>query len=261
MKKFLSIIIAVACVLGLVACGGTSNETSGAATTASVPEKHVLNEDTTEMKVGEGDHADSEYYKIVDYYNMQSTDTRIMISNFETYQQVKSYTCGPSSAYMVLNYFDKEKAKEYDELKIAEICGSTGGGVGTSAEQLANFFTKELGWEAEYYMSHDKQIDTCENFINNFLTWHLSDGHPIIVDWCISSGHWTTIIGYDSMGTATINDDVIIFADSGDSGDHYQDGYMVMSAVRFFRMWKESTPFDGEEVYKQSYVVAYPKGK
>ena len=229
--------------------------------TASVTpiEKHVVDSKDDTQK--ENDHPDSEYYKINDYYNMESTDTRMMITHFKTYQQELGYTCGPSSAYMVLNYFDPETAKNYSEEKIAEICGSTGGGVGTSAGQLAEFFEKEIGWDVEYYMSHDKKFKDYSSFISEVVKWNLSFGYPIIVDWCISSGHWTTIIGFDDMGTETTSDDVLIFGDSGDSGDHYQDGYMTFSAVRFFRMWKESTPFDGKEVYKQQYVVAHPKDK
>lgn len=257
MKKILLVILAISMLASLIACGSSATATN---TSEAAPEKHVLNEDAE--GVGDGDHTDTIYFTINDYYNMESSDTRLMISHFETYEQVESYTCGPSSAYMVLNYFDKEEASKWSELSIAEACGSTGGGVGTSAEQLANFFTEELGWHADYYMSHEKTFDSLQNFIESLVKWELEDGHPIIVDWCISSGHWTTIIGYDNMGTPSdYTDDVLIMADSGDSGDHYQDGYMVFGAQRFFRMWKESTPFDGEEVYKQEYVVAYPEGK
>lgn len=258
MKKFLVAALALSMIMSLTACASNGVSVDGNAET-SAPEKHVLNADAE--GVGKGDHTDSIYFTMNDYYNMESSDTRIMISHFETYEQIESYTCGPSSAYMVLNYFDKEEAAKWSEISIAEACGSTGGGIGTSAEQIANFFKNDLGWHAEYYMSHDKKFSSLQDFIENFIKWELSDGHPIMVDWCISSGHWTTIIGYDDMGTASYEDDVLIMGDSGDAGDHYQDGYMVFGAQRFFRMWKESTPFDGEEVYKQQYVIAYPEGK
>ena len=237
---------------------------SGSANTKEVkafaPEKHVLNADTTE-EFGAGDHPDSKYFKINDYYNMQSTDTRLMIPHFETYQQHLSYGCGPSSAYMVLNYFDKEKAANYSEDKIAEICGSTGGGVGTSAGQLADFFKNELGWEVDYHMDHNKIFASYDQFVDVLVKWNLEEGKPIMVDWSVSSGHWTVIIGFDDRGTKTNIDDVIIFADPSDAYNHYQDGYNVFSARRFYGMWRESTAFDGVKPYAHQYLVVTPPEK
>ena len=258
-KKIVRVVaLLLASVVALTACD--AQPTKQEKENVTPIEKHVINE--KDAGASEVDHPDSEYFKILDVYNMEPTDTRLILPHFKTYQQEESYTCGPSSAYMVLNYFDPELAKNYDELKIAGICGSTGGGVGTSAEQLANrFFKDEIGWDVEYYCSHDKKFLEYRSFIEELVKWNLEDGYPIIVDWCISSGHWTTIIGYDSMGTDTLADDVLIFADSGDGTDHYDDGYMVFSAQRFYRMWKESTPFDGKEVYRQQYVIAHPKDK
>ena len=42
-----------------------------------------------------GDHTDSIYFSHPDYYNMTSTDTLTILTNFKTYQQTTEYTCGP----------------------------------------------------------------------------------------------------------------------------------------------------------------------
>ena len=54
-----------------------------------------------------------------------------------------------------------------------------------------------------------------------------------MVCWNDWGGHWQVIIGYDTMGTETTQDDVIIVADPYDTTDHNQDGYGIYSAERF----------------------------
>ena len=56
-------------------------------------------------------------------------------------------------------------------------------------------------------------------------------GEPI--GWNDWGGHWQVIIGYDTMGTDTVQDDVIVAAAPYDTTDHNQDGYGVYSAERF----------------------------
>ena len=75
-----------------------------------------------------------------------------------------------------------------------------------------------------------------------FTSWvltHLGDNQPIMVEWGDWDGHWQTIIGYDTMGTASVGDDMIIVADSYDTSDHCQDGYYFYPVERFFYMWKD----------------------
>jgi hypothetical protein len=60
-----------------------------------------------------------------------------------------------------------------------------------------------------------------------------------MVEWGDWDGHWQTIIGYDTMGTPSFGDDMIIFADTYDTSDHWQDGYCFYPAERFFYMWKD----------------------
>lgn len=70
-------------------------------------------------------------------------------------------------------------------------------------------------------------------------------------------GHWRVIIGYDTMGTQTIADDVLIFADTYDVADHNQDGYSIENGENFFWTWFDYQVLPENE-RKQPFVVAYP---
>jgi len=72
-------------------------------------------------------------------------------------------------------------------------------------------------------------------WILNYLNRKLA----ITILWGDWDGHYQDIIGYDTMGTPAIGDDVLILADSYDTSDHCQDGYYCVSAERFFTMWVE----------------------
>ena len=66
---------------------------------------------------------------------------------------------------------------------------------------------------------------------------YLKKGIPVMVAWNDWGGHWQVIIGYDTMGTETTQDDVLIVADSYDATDHNQDGYGIYPAERFYYNW------------------------
>ena len=88
---------------------------------------------------------------------------------------------------------------------------------------------------------------------SEFTQWvkqNLSKGTPMPVSWRPHGGHWEVIIGYDDMGTDYPYDDVLILADSGDSWDHYQDGYNTYTATQFYAQW-----FNGSFTYNQQYNV------
>jgi hypothetical protein len=67
---------------------------------------------------------------------------------------------------------------------------------------------------------------------------------PIIVlsnDW---GGHYINIIGYDSMGTEDLYiDDILIVADSYDTSDHVNDGYVIWSLERFYSLISIPYPY------------------
>ncbi len=111
------------------------------------------------------------------------------------------------------------------------------GGVGAS--KLKNV-PKSLGYSGIHYYSSSKYHGVFPTY-SDFSKWvigNLNKKQPMCTGWCPVSGHWTTIIGYDNMGTDFIYDDVIIIADSHDVSDHYQDGYNTYPASMFWAQWR-----------------------
>lgn len=81
--------------------------------------------------------------------------------------------------------------------------------------------------------------DAKDSYFVKWINGHLTNNRPILVEWGDWDGHWMAIIGYDTMGTPGIGDDVIIFADPYDTSDHWQDGYYYYPAERWFYMWAD----------------------
>lgn len=196
------------------------------------------------------DHLNSPYYRHPDFYQMESTETLTILTGFSTYQQTTEYTCGPASMLMVLNWYGDYTMTE---MEIAEAVGSREL-IGTVAEDISEFF-RVKGWTVEDRSG--KELLTDEEF-PAFVLGSLKQGTPIIVDWVEWGGHYVVIIGYDTMGTAEMTDDVLILADPYDTGDHLQDGYYIFPAEMFFYMWKEGYGHDGKEAQSQLYVIAHP---
>ena len=88
---------------------------------------------------------------------------------------------------------------------------------------------------------------------------NLSAGKPVIVENVEWSGHWRVIIGVDTMGTAELDDDVLIFADPYDTTDHKQDGYTIGSLDRFYSMWFDHSMLPKRE-RNQPWLIATPRG-
>ena len=89
----------------------------------------------------------------------------------------------------------------------------------------------------------------------------LAAGNPIMIGWNDWGGHWQVIIGYDTMGTETTQDDVIIVADPYDTTDHNQDGYGVYAAERFLYNFTFYNFFSEEsgELNDYCFLVATPE--
>lgn len=81
--------------------------------------------------------------------------------------------------------------------------------------------------------------DAKDAYFVKWLTGHLKEGRPIMVEWGDWDGHWQAIIGYDNNGTPSIGDDVLVFADPYDTSDHWQDGYYFYPLERWFYMWQD----------------------
>ena len=89
------------------------------------------------------------------------------------------------------------------------------------------------------------------------LRENLRNGIPTIVEWIDWGGHWVVVVGYDTRGTETVWDDVIIFADSADCHDDLVDGVTYFNYGEFDAMWFDAHYFP-EMMRDRAYVVAVP---
>lgn len=268
MKKFLPLLLTL-CVICIIptSCNSKTIKDAKVDEIRNTPiTKHTIpypsGYDTTSSGAssydGIDDHTDSNYYKTLDVYNLKSKGSLTVISNFKTYQQTTEYTCGASSALMVLYHYGETT---YDELTIAKK-SNTSNETGVRVAGLKKFY-KGIGWKIESSTSKKMTFDY-NNDVNapiKFKDWvkkNLKAGKPIMVDWLDWNGHWQDIIAYDTMGTEdNIGDDVIIMADPYDTSDHYQDGYYTVPAERFFYMWRESSSLT-DEPDDQPWIIATP---
>jgi len=218
--------------------------------TVAYPALVGMEEGAPSTRGEEAEHFESPYYAHPDFYHMPSTETLAILPQFSTYQQTTSWTCGPAAIIMVLAYFGETR---YSEAFIAEHYSFSGKGMNTS--QVVAFFT-DIGWEAVSSPLSQSGMAFKPFDAESFASWAdaaLRSGLPILVEWVDWGSHWQVLIGYDSMGTTTVSDDVLILADPYDTTDQYQDGYYIFSAERFVHMWQS-----GDGAVKQPWVIAKP---
>jgi len=100
---------------------------------------------------------------------------------------------------------------------------------GIDVVQMAKWFT-DRGWTVQSSTTDgDGDLEMVQK--------NLKEGLPTLVAWADWGGHWMVVTGYDTMGTDTVVDDLIIFADPYDVTDHDQDGYYRFPAARFYSLW------------------------
>ena len=189
-----------------------------------------------------GDHEDSPYFKHPDFYNMESTDTLTILPKFKTIQQTSEWSCGVDSALMVMNWYGT--LGDYNEETLAKFRSNELTPEATSLQQLIEVFEGVGGYDL--YSTLDCE-NPAEEFTLEFIQETLAKNTPIMVGWNDWGGHWQTIIGYDTMGTETQQDDVFIVADPYDTTDHCQDGYGVLMAERFLYNFSMYGAFPEEE--------------
>lgn len=205
---------------------------------------------------------DSPYFKAPDFYSLQSNDKGLsIISRYPTYQQTKSYSCGPCAALSVLWHFG---VTSYDETALVKLCGTLTepnerreGGTPTSG--LCGFF-KSIGWHVEssfYAPEKNQTIFKTPREFKDYVIEKLRRGIPVMVENICLGAHWRVIIGYDTMGTEPTADDVLIFMDSSDVRDHCQDGYSVGNMEEFFDTWRDAGALPQDQRIQQ-YVAAWP---
>ncbi len=272
MRNTKTLIAVIACLVlafsfCLYGCGSSDESAS-----TSAPEKHLLAYPGGYDTESEGassydgwcDNPDTAYFKINDYYNMESEGTLHILTNFAPYEQSTEYSCGPACGVMLVNWFGGDTEK-YDELTICKLSGTTEE-AGTDAEGMNNFFKDELGWYTEFNFSTkdkfswDDSDDPLLDF-ENYCVKMIDNGVPVTVDWSDWGGHWQCIIGIDTCQEDNSADDVLILADPYDTSDHYQDGYYTYSAERFFYQWHEGEASTLDGPAQQPYLTVMPMDK
>ena len=202
----------------------------------------------------DGDHADSPYYGHPDFYNLESTDTLTILSRFKTIQQSSEWSCGVASALMVLEWYGLRG--DYTEESLAALRPQGLEPGPTSLSEMAAMLEGVGGLAC--YSAIDAGEDVYDIFTFEFIQQTLADGDPIMIGWNDWGGHWQVIIGCDTMGTETTQDDVIIVADPYDTTDHNQDGYGVYGAERFLCNFTFYDFFEGDELNDMCFLVAKP---
>ena len=199
-----------------------------------------------------GDLENSVYWAAYDWYNSTSKGSLTLLSGFRTIQQSNGWACGVTSATMVLDWFGLRG--DLNELDLSalrntkEKYGSYRFGSGTDVQMLINVFdslnemSDEPIWDYEStydFVDEDGNLDDAY-LSTEWILAHLEAGVPILVGWNSFGGHWQVIIGYDTMGTASTADDVLILADPYDSTDHINDGVNVQSYQRLLYDWTQN---------------------
>ena len=234
MKQQVTLALSLTLAAGLLAgCADTTggSQPTGAAQTSPVdatPSAAQSAAFTDEMKIPHavdlspedgadsverlGDHADSPYFAHPDYYHMQSSDTLTILTGFQTMQQTSEWACGVTSTLMVLNWYDR--LGDWNEESLAALRHSlegTGlaGYPGTTLRQAMDIFDGVGGFT--YTTNLDYEDPSSEVWMDTIQGW-LAEGKPVMVCWNDWGGHWQVIIGYDTMGTETQQDDVFIAA-------------------------------------------------
>jgi hypothetical protein len=236
------------------------------------PQKHTIpypdGYDTTSSGAssvyGLGDHPYSPYFKHPDFYNMRNTNSLTIIPNFKTYQQTTEFHCGAAVALMVMYHYG---ITDKDELTIGvglrTHMGPDGGPptditeMGTTVGNMVRYF-EEKGWYVESALTHKPFGEDDYALFRRWVIANLKEGTPIMVEWVDLGGHWQNIIGFDTMGTDHFGSDILILADPYDTSDHYQDGYYVVNAERFFYMWFDYV-YQPEGQQNRQWVIAKPQ--
>ncbi len=209
-----------------------------------------------------GDHPGSPYFSHPDVYNMVSTDTLTILPHFQTQQQTSEWSCGVSAALMVMNYFGKLGEYNEETLSAFRSVGLTSGKGGTepgstSLTQLVDIFGGVGGFDLVTTKDYGDEI--YDRFTLSAIREFLENGTPVMIGWNDWGGHWQVIIGYDTMGTETEQDDVIIVADPYDTTDHNQDGYGIYPAERFIYNFTFYNFFNEEDGNDMQFVAAKPQ--
>jgi len=189
------------------------------------------------------------YYTGIDFDTLKSNDHLTVIPLKSYRQQVTNYSCGAVAAMTVMSYYGMPANNtDIDEKRIVrEMYPTVSEKTGINPEQLATWFNRQ-GWNATWSTGGSREM----------LIKNLKNGIPTFVEWMDWGGHWVVVVGYDTRGTETVWDDVIIFADSVDSHDDRVDGITYANYGEFDAMWFDAHYFPST-MKDRAYVIAVPK--
>lgn len=219
-----------------------------------LPVTHSLSDHGADVWDRMGDHEDSPYFYTADFYNMESTDSRFILSNFKTMQQTAWWSCGPTSILMVLEHYGA--LGDWNEENLAALrADHSQQHIGTCMDQMIEILNGVGGFDLVTTYDYQDRLDEVNLA---FFRAQIEAGCPVLVGWNDWGGHWEVVIGYDTMGTDNEGDDVLIFADPFDTSDHNQDGYGVVSAERFISNFTFYDFFPADHIRDKCFIVVKP---
>ena len=188
------------------------------------------------------------YYTGIDFDTLKSDGNLTVISLKSYRQQMTNYSCGAVSAMTVMSWYGNPvNNTDADEERVArEMYYNVSEKTGINPEQITAWFNRQ-GMNATWGTGGTREM-LRENLKNNI---------PTMVEWIDWGGHWVVVVGYDTRGTETVWDDVIIFADSVDCHDDRVDGITYFNYGEFDAMWFDAHYFP-EKMRDRAYVVAVP---
>lgn len=189
-----------------------------------------------------------QYYTGIDAGTLKSDGNLTVIPLKSFRQQVTNYSCGAVAAMTVMSYYGMPvNNTDPDEVRVAhEIYPGVSEKTGLNPEQIAAWLGKQ-----------DMNATWGTGGTREMLRSNLRNGIPTMVEWMDWGGHWVVVTGYDTRGTETVWDDVIIFADSVDCHDDRVDGVTYFNYGEFDAMWFDAHYFP-EGMRDRVWLVAIP---
>ncbi|KAH7829460.1 putative peptidase C39 [Monocercomonoides exilis] len=178
------------------------------------------------------DGATYRYYRRSNFYNKKPTKTIKLLPEFKTYQQTNGWGCGAAASLMALSYLGEQNINEHI------LATETGHAEpGAQPSDVIKVF-KNRGYTVVSSLDDPKNnkryFPETKDFVGNLTSW-LDKKIPMLVK---LGGHWSVIIGYDDVGMpGEYQNHVLILADSWDTHDFHQDGYIVYTFDYFWNLW------------------------
>jgi len=191
-----------------------------------------------------------------DFYNLKSTDTLTILTNYKTTSQPSGSLCVMSSAATVLEWYGQRGDLSDRDLALLRGNDVTESG-GTSLTQTIQLFTilGDLGLTCEWDWKSFNDFGRAQ-MDSGWVQAELAKGHPIIVISNAFGAHGQVIIGYDNMGTEDTLDDVCIMMDPYDTTDQNNDGYILQP---FERLQYGLLTWPDEGTTGVKYISVWPK--